>query len=135
MSTKPVAPAPLRTRSMIPRGVLLIYAALIGASLVGVFGNRLLTGPGGTAPAPAIVETRALRFIDLTDGSLEVRSVADGNKVGSIAAGEDGFVRSTLAGPHARAQAIRRRYDRAVGIGAPGRRQPHPHRPRHPRLD
>ena len=98
MMHRQAAPKQQPTRALFPRGVVIAYGLLIGVSLAGVFGVKLLM-PGGDEPAAySIVETRALRFIDQLDGSIEVRAVADGRQVGMIAAGEDGFVRSTLRG-------------------------------------
>jgi putative photosynthetic complex assembly protein len=98
MTERQVAPKQRPTRVLFPRAILLAFGVLIGASLAGVFGARLLMPAGGAAVGAAIVETRSLRFIDQPDGSIVVRAVADGRQVGVIAAGEDGFVRSTLRG-------------------------------------
>ena len=98
MREQPVAPKPKQPRALIPRGVVVAFGVLIGASLAGVFGAKLLPSFGSAPAASAIVESRALRFIDQPDGSIDVRAVADGRQVGKVAAGEDGFVRSTLRG-------------------------------------
>ncbi len=70
--------------------------ALVIASICAVGAVRLSGMPISTPDAPAAVE-RDLRFVDRTDGSVEVVEAGSGRVVDRVV-GESGFVRGTLRG-------------------------------------
>ena len=69
---------------------------LVIASICAVGAVRLSGMPISTPDAPTAVE-RDLRFVDRTDGSVDVLDARDGHVVDSVV-GESGFVRGTLRG-------------------------------------
>ncbi len=69
---------------------------LVIASICAVGAVRLSGMPISTPDAPTSVE-RDLRFVDRTDGSVDVLDARDGHVVDSVV-GESGFVRGTLRG-------------------------------------
>ncbi len=70
--------------------------ALVIASICAVGAVRLSGMPISTPDAPAVVE-RDLRFVDRSDGSVDVLD-ADSGRVVDRVVGESGFVRGTLRG-------------------------------------
>lgn len=81
-----------------PRGALIAAGALIGFTLLGTGGARLLGIDAVATPPPAAVaESRALRFEDRADGAVLVFA-PDGSPVTTLEPGGDGFVRGVLRG-------------------------------------
>jgi putative photosynthetic complex assembly protein len=79
-----------------PKGPLYGAFALVTLTLVGVAYARLSTPP---APGPSdIVAERALRFVDLSDGGIDVMDAGAGRVIGHVAPGHDGFLRATMRG-------------------------------------
>jgi len=81
-----------------PPAMLWAFAGLIASSLILVAWSRLTSAAAATDPVSAVVEVRSIVFEELPDGRIEARMYGDGRTLGEIAAGEDGFVRSTLRG-------------------------------------
>lgn len=102
-------PPPVR----FPRAPLLALATLVVASVVTVAAVRL-TGVGAmhVAEAPSIA-TRAFRFEDRPDGSIDVLDAATGHPVETIAPGTNGFLRGTMRG------LARERMRRGIGPAIP----------------
>jgi putative photosynthetic complex assembly protein len=69
---------------------------LVLASICAVAVVRLSGMPISTPDAPAVAE-RELRFVDRTDGGVDVLDASDGRVVDQVV-GESGFVRGTLRG-------------------------------------
>lgn len=80
----------------VPRGALIAAAALVAFSIAAAGVGRL-TGVGAVrADRTAPEQATALRFEDRADGSIAVIEPDAGRLVGSIAPGQDGFVRTAL---------------------------------------
>lgn len=78
---------------------------LIAGALAAVLLAALAAAGSGhwLAPAPAAAESpalgvRALRFVDLADGGIDVIDARLNRRVAAIEPGRDGFVRSTMRG-------------------------------------
>ncbi len=83
---------------VIPRGILIGAALMIGLTIV-LSGAARLTGIGTThMPAAAAVESRSLHFADQRDGSIAVTDAATGRTVAVVSPGTNGFLRGTLRG-------------------------------------
>lgn len=76
---------------------LLVGAGLLALVALGAAAAGRRPG-AAVAPAPAPVESRALRFEDAPDGAVLVRDAADGALVARFGVGEGGFVRGALRG-------------------------------------
>lgn len=84
--------------TVIPRGVLIGAAALVGLTIA-LAGTARLTGFGTTRiVAPPAVESRDLSFADQSDGSIAVRDAATGQVIAEVAPGTNGFLRGALRG-------------------------------------
>jgi putative photosynthetic complex assembly protein len=74
----------------------------VGAMIVGVVvlvAFVRLTGIGAVkVPEPPAVEQRDLRFLDRSDGSIDVVDAASDELVRTIAPGSNGFLRGTMRG-------------------------------------
>jgi putative photosynthetic complex assembly protein len=88
--------SPTSAEQAFPRGPLLAIGALVAASLIAVTVVRL-TGWGRSTVevAPAVAE-RSLRFVDRSDGGVDVLDAASGARIETLAPGHDGFIRATL---------------------------------------
>lgn len=83
---------------VIPRGILIGAALMIGLTIA-LSGAARLTGIGTTQmPPSAAVETRSLHFADQRDGSIAVTDAATGRTVAVVSPGTNGFLRGTLRG-------------------------------------
>lgn len=83
---------------VVPRGGIFAAAALILFALAAVTTVRL-TGVGGAHfTLPAAVESRDLRFEDGEKGSVLVFDANDGQLVGALAPGSNGFIRVVMRG-------------------------------------
>ena len=79
-----------------PKGPLYSAFALVGAVVLGVMAARL-TPPPQTMVADTVVQQQ-LRFVDRTDGGINVLDAASGAVIGDVAPGTNGFLRSTVRG-------------------------------------
>lgn len=85
-------------QQVIPRGILVGAAVVIGIAIL-LSGAARLTGIGTThMPATAEVESRSLHFADQRDGSIAVTDAATGRSVAVVPPGSNGFLRGTLRG-------------------------------------
>lgn len=78
----------------LPRGVLVGIGAVLALCLIGTAAVRL-SGVSVRAPDAAALDTRALRFADVADGSVAVIDAGSGQVVARIS-GEQGFLRGAL---------------------------------------
>ena len=81
---------------VIPRRLLLGVGGALGLCVVGVAGMRLAGFSPRQTDAPAVRERR-LRFVDRTDGGIDVVDADSGAVIDSVH-GEQGFLRGTLRG-------------------------------------
>lgn len=82
--------------NLMPRKALIALAALIGFSLLVVVAARLAGYNASQMPDSPVVASKDLRFSDAADGSLTVIDADGGGTVGSLAPGNEGFVRGVL---------------------------------------
>lgn len=96
----------------VPRGALLAIGALLACTLAAVALVRLTHPAPDSRSAAPVVAQRVLQFDDLPDGAVAVRDAqgAPGERLSTVAAGEDGFLRGALRA------LVRER--RAAGLGA-----------------
>lgn len=81
-----------------PRGVLLAAAGLV-AFVILTAGIARVTGLAGSQIDPATaVKSVELRFVDRSDGAVEVYEATDGRAVAVLAPGTNGFVRGVMRG-------------------------------------
>jgi putative photosynthetic complex assembly protein len=110
---------PLRqTHAPIPRPLLLAAAAMVGASVIGAALGRHFDGGGDTPMVPAsgeLASVREMRFLDRSDGGIDVIDAADTIAFALLAPGEDGFARATMRG------LVRDRKKSGIGPEAPFR--------------
>ncbi len=92
MSARPAAPHD----PMIPRGAIVAMGAIALFAFVAAGAVRL-SGVDVREPDAAAVETRALRFEDLPDGSIAVIDPRSGTRIETVS-GEQGFLRGVLRG-------------------------------------
>ncbi len=92
MSARPAA----HHDPMIPRGAIVAMGAIALFAFVAAGAVRL-SGVEVREPDAAAVETRALRFEDLPDGSIAVIDPRDGARIDTVS-GEQGFLRGVLRG-------------------------------------
>jgi putative photosynthetic complex assembly protein len=81
---------------MIPRGAIVAMASIALFAFVAAGAVRL-SGVDVREPDAAAVETRALRFEDLPDGSIAVIDPSSGARIETVS-GEQGFLRGVLRG-------------------------------------
>ena len=82
----------------VPRGALIALGAMVAATLVAVAAAQL-TGIGQQRlPATATIATRALTFLDRSDGGIDIVDARDGGLAGRIEPGTQGFLRGTMRG-------------------------------------
>lgn len=95
----------------VPRGALAGAGLLVLLTVV-LCALARLTDVGSTrVPVVAAVTVVDLRFTDLADGSVAVTRDPDGRRIGTLAAGTQGFARSTLRG------FVRERVRSGIGAG------------------
>jgi putative photosynthetic complex assembly protein len=88
----PTAPAAF------PRGVLFAVACML-AFIVVAAGLARVTGLAGSQIDPATaVQSVELRFVDRSDGAVEVHEATSGRAVAVLAPGTNGFVRGVMRG-------------------------------------
>lgn len=81
-----------------PRGVLIAAAGMLAFVTV-TAGIARITGWAGSQIDPSTpVQTVELRFVDRTDGAVEVYEVTNGRAVAVLAPGTNGFVRGVMRG-------------------------------------
>ncbi len=84
------------TRSALGRlpflGVVVLLAVVLGAVAL----NRPAPRDAGIGPMP--LESRELRFADMSDGGIAVTDAQDGAPVATLAPGTGGFVRGAVRG-------------------------------------
>jgi len=79
-----------------PKGVLIAVGALLGFTIVMIAFARLTGYMMPQAPFLAEVESRDIRFVEQTDGSMAVRDGASGELIQTLPPGGEGFVRGML---------------------------------------
>jgi putative photosynthetic complex assembly protein len=78
-----------------PRGPLVAIGGLLAVTLLLVSAARITGHRDDTGVAPSAT-ARELRFEDRSDGGVAVYDARTNGVVGSVAPGEDGFVRATM---------------------------------------
>lgn len=79
-----------------PRGPLIAVATLLGFVILMISIARLTGAKMELAPLTPEVQAREIQFLDLTDGSLDVRDVNTGVLIQTVQPGEGGFIRGIL---------------------------------------
>lgn len=82
----------------IPAFILRSAGAMVVAVVVLVAFVRLTGIGAATVPEPPVVEQRDLRFLDRSDGSIDVVDASSEALVRTIAPGSNGFLRGTMRG-------------------------------------
>lgn len=101
--------------STLPHGALCGAAGLVLGALL-VVGIARLSGYTPPEPPPsAALEVRDVRFVDRTDGGIEIYRAGQVSPIDTLAPGTNGFVRGVLRG------LARERRARGVGSGPPFR--------------
>lgn len=77
---------------------LVACAVLALSTLVGVSVVRLTGLGSGLSDVAPVVQERALRFEDRTDGGITVLDARNGAVIGDVAPGTNGFLRSAMRG-------------------------------------
>jgi putative photosynthetic complex assembly protein len=102
---------PDQAAPLLPRSALLAVAVVLALTLTAVAWVRM-SGIDIHVPAGAVLEQRALRFVDRPDGGIDVVDAAVGSALQEMH-GEQGFLRGVLRG------LARERRARGVGADAP----------------
>ena len=93
----------LTRRQPFPRGVIVLFGALVSLTVLGVAAARIVNPVPFTAEPAVVVAARDLRFEDRPDGGIVVSDAGTGRRVTTIAPQEGEFIRITMRGlAHAR---------------------------------
>jgi putative photosynthetic complex assembly protein len=88
----------IRQAPSLPRAVLIAAAGLIVFATAAALGARLAGIGASRLEVPPMIEDRLLVFTDGPDGRIEVRDAGSRAVLGSIEAGQYGFVKVVLRG-------------------------------------
>lgn len=93
--------ASMPTQPVFPRAALILFALLIGGSLVlAVLGSAGKIGDNGADAADnaEVQASRTVRFEDLASGELAIIDHHSGQQIALLPAGNEGFIRGVLRG-------------------------------------